>query len=96
MSFIKKNNTEEKERNEKAMTIKMYSIKDELNGYTTPIPIASEELAKRYFKEQVITNPTIKNSKEDFSLWKLGEFNPKTGEYKNETPELVERAQNYE
>lgn len=96
MKFKKKNQEENNERKENTMKIKMYSIKDELNGYTTPIPIASDDLAKRYFKEQVYTNPTIKNSKEDFSIWRMGTFDTETGEYKNEVPVLLERAQNYE
>lgn len=78
------------------MIYNMYSIKDELNGYTTPIPITNDELAKRYFKEQVMTNQTIKNSKEDFSIWKMGGFNTETGEYKNYNQKLIERAKNYE
>lgn len=96
MNLIKKNQNKNNEREEETMKIKMYSIKDELNGYTTPIPITNDELAKRYFKEQVITNPTIKNSKEDFSIWRMGTFNTETGEYENEVPVLLERATNYE
>lgn len=96
MSIIKKNKTTENERKEKTMNMKMYSIKDELNGYTTPIPIPNDEVAKRYFKEQVMTNPTIKNSKEDFSIWRMGTFNTETGKYENEVPVLLERAKNYE
>lgn len=96
MSIIKKNKTTENERKEETMIMKMYSIKDELNGYTTPIPIPSDDVAKRYFKEQVMTNPTIKNSKEDFSIWRMGTFNTKTGVYENEVPVLLERAKNYE
>lgn len=96
MNFMKKKQTTNNERNVEKMTINMYSIKDELNGYTTPIPIANDELAKRYFKEQINTNTMIKNSKEDFSIWRMGRYNSETGEYKNEVPQLIERAQNYE
>lgn len=95
MSFIKKKQ-EENEGRKETMKMKMYSIKDELNGYTTPIPIPGDDIAKRYFKEQVYTNPTIKNTKEDFSIWRMGTFNTETGEYENEEPVLLERAQNYE
>ena len=45
------------------MKLEMYSIKDELNGYTVPIPILSEDLAKRYFKDQILGNPTMKNNR---------------------------------
>lgn len=79
------------------MIMDMYAIKDELNGYTVPIPFMSEEIAKRYLKDQYMGNPTIKNSAEDFSLWKIGTFNSESGTFIM-TPnglELVERAKNY-
>ena len=78
------------------MKIEMYSIKDELNGYTVPIPILSEDLAKRYFKDQILGNPTMKNSKEDFSIWHMGKFDQETGVYQSENPKLIERGKNYE
>lgn len=79
------------------MTMTMYSMKDELNGYTTPIPIMSEELARRYFKDQVLGNPTIKNSPKDFSIWETGTFETETGIYLNREggAKLIERAENY-
>lgn len=78
------------------MKLEMYSIKDELNGYTVPIPILSEDLAKRYFKDQILGNPTMKNSKEDFSIWHMGNFDQETGVYQSENPKLIERGKNYE
>lgn len=79
------------------MILEMYSIKDELNGFTTPIPIATEEIAKRYLLDQVKGNPTIGNSPKDFSLWKMGTFDSDSGTY-IELPnghKLIERAENY-
>lgn len=75
----------------------MYAIKDELNGYTTPIPFMKEELAKRYLKDQYHTNPTIKNTPEDFSLYRMGTFDTETGTYiqTRDSIKLVERAKNY-
>lgn len=61
------------------MELKLYSIKDTLNGFTCPIPFMSEELAVRYFKIQMRENPTMKNIPEDFSLYYMGQFNPETG-----------------
>lgn len=61
------------------MKLKLYAIKDTLNGYSCPIPFLSEELALRYFKIQMRENPTMKNIPEDFSLYYMGEFNPETG-----------------
>lgn len=77
------------------MTLTMYALKDELNGFTTPIPFMNEELAKRYLKDQYMSNPTVKNTPEDFSLWKVGEFDSETGAYTQTSIELVERAKNY-
>ena len=31
------------------MILECYSIKDELNGYTVPIPMVNDAVAKRYF-----------------------------------------------
>lgn len=78
------------------MIIEMYAMKDELNGYTSPIPFMSEELAKRYLKDQVMSNPTVKNTPKDFSIWAIGSYDTETGEYMN-LPEnkLIERAENY-
>lgn len=79
------------------MNMDMYSIKDELNGFSPMIPIQTEELAKRYFKDQCEGNITIKNSPEDFSIWKLGTFDTDAGNFINEPngAKLVERAKNY-
>ena len=78
------------------MIIEMYAMKDELNGYTSPIPFMSEELAKRYLKDQVMSNPTVKNTPKDFSIWMIGEYDIETGIFKQEHEnKLIERAENY-
>lgn len=60
------------------MIFKMYSIKDKLSGFGFPIPFTNEEMAKRYFKTQLIQNPIMQNSKGDFALYKIGEFDSET------------------
>lgn len=79
------------------MILEMYAMKDELNGFTTPIPFMSEEIAKRYLKDQVLGNPTVKNTAEDFSLWKIGTWDSESGTFIMEPNglHLVERAKNY-
>lgn len=81
------------------MTLPMYALRDELNGFTSPIPFNNEEMAKRYLKDQVYTNPTIKNTTKDFSLWKIGEYDTETGLFiqNDDTTaiKLIERAENY-
>lgn len=77
------------------MILKMYAIKDELNGFTTPIPLPNDEIAKRYLLDQVKENPTIKNSPKDFSIWYVGEFDSELGRMLPDENKLVERAENY-
>lgn len=77
------------------MTLNMYAIKDELNGFTSPIPFMSEELAKRYLKDQVMSNPTIGNTPKDFSMWHVGLYDTETAQFTQTTNRLVERAENY-
>lgn len=78
------------------MIYEMYSMKDELSGYMYPIPFMKEEIAKRYLKEQVENNITLKTSPEDFSLWKIGTFDSETGIFENlKEHELIERGKNY-
>ena len=60
--------------------MRLYSLKDRLNGYTPPIPFAMDEVAQRWFKEMMSENTTVKLSPDDFSLWYMGEFNTDTGE----------------
>ena len=78
------------------MILNMYALKDELNGFTSPIPFMSEELAKRYMKDQAISNPTISNSPKDFSIWRIGAYDTDTSKFQQSgEPELIERAENY-
>ena len=79
------------------MIMEMYSIKDELNGYTTPIPMVNEKVAERYFKDQILGNPTMENSKEDFSIWKMGTFDSESGTFMMlpEGARLIQRGKNY-
>lgn len=77
------------------MILKMYALKDELNGFTSPIPFTNDEMAKRYLKDQFESNPTVKNSPEDFSVWYLGEFDTELGHMIPNEVKLLERAKNY-
>lgn len=75
--------------------LKIYAIKDELNGFTPPLPLPNNEIAKRYLKDQYNENPTIKNSPKDFSLWYIGEFDTELGRMIPNEKKLIERAENY-
>lgn len=78
------------------MILKMYAIKDELNGFTTPIPFNNDDIAKRYLRDQYECNPTIKNSPKDFSIHYLGEFDTELGRMIPNDTKLLERAESYE
>lgn len=71
------------------MTLNLYSLKDELNGFAPPIPFNNDEIAKRYFKEMCAENITIKHSPEDFSIWKIGEFHSQSGTITSDTPTKI-------
>lgn len=78
------------------MKLPLYSMKDELNGFTCPIPLPNDEIATRYLKDQTNENPTIRNSPEHFSIWKVGEFDSETGKIQPlEMPQLKGDAKNY-
>lgn len=61
----------------------IYAVKDELTGtFFTPIFLKGEEptkQAERVFSEMVNNNPIWKSNPNDFSLYKLGEFDEKMG-----------------
>lgn len=75
--------------------LRMYAMKDELNGFVPPIPFPNDEIAKRYLKDNVESNPTVKNTPEDFSMWYLGEFDTELGRMIPNENKLIERAGNY-
>lgn len=77
------------------MTLNMYAIKDELNGFTCPIPLNNDAIASRYLKDQYETNPTIKNTPGHFSIWKVGEYDTETGIFASIQPQLKGDAINY-
>lgn len=78
------------------MILECYSIKDELNGYTIPIPMVNDAVAKRYFHDQLKENICMKNQPADFSLWYLGQFDTETGAMTSneQTLRLLERGVN--
>lgn len=73
------------------MTLPMYAIKDELNGFAPPIPMANDDVAKRYFREMLQGNSTMKIEPKDFSIWAIGSFDTETGETENNVI-LLERG----
>lgn len=51
-----------------------------MTKYAPPITFENNEDAKRYMMYLAQTNDSIRLSKKDYSIWRLGEYDPKTGE----------------
>lgn len=77
------------------MILRMYAMKDELNGFVPPIPFPNDDIAKRYLKDNLESNPTVKNTPEDFSMWYLGEYDTELGRMIPNEIKMIERANNY-
>lgn len=76
--------------------IDLYCIYDRLQGYTPGIPFYSDDLAKRWFKTKMETDPTLIHSPEDYELHKIGTFHTDTGKVDNLNGEtLIEKGVNY-
>lgn len=76
------------------MKFNLYTIKDELSEfYPGMMPFEEDAQAKRWFRDQVKGNTMMSSNPEDYSIWKTGEINTKTGTVVGLVfPELVERA----
>lgn len=75
------------------MKFELYAIKDELSEFAAPIPIPDEPQARRYFRETVKATPMMANNPEDFSIWKVGEYDTENGSLAGIRPLLIERGQ---
>lgn len=66
----------------------IYAVKDELTGtFFTPIFLKGEETekqAERVFSEMINNNSIWKNNPNDFGLYRLGTFNEKNGEIRQD------------
>lgn len=70
------------------MTLEMYSIKDEADGFTPPIPLTSERVAIRWYLTMRETNIDMKTNPNDFTLWKIGEFDKDDGTWTEDRREI--------
>lgn len=60
--------------------MKVYAIKDKLIGFTGPIAMKDENVAKRWFESFCINkkqNEHIRTS--DYELWEIGSYNDENG-----------------
>lgn len=80
------------------MRVILGSIKDELSdmaAFAPPMPFEDEDNAKRFFQYKQHTDEFMKVAPNDYSMWKIGEMDLKTGEiFPTETkyPVLIERG----
>lgn len=60
--------------------MKIYAIKDKLIGFTGPIAMKNENVAKRWFESFCNTKKTNEHIKtKDYELWEIGEYNDENG-----------------
>ena len=81
------------------MILELYSMRDKLSGWSPAIPFTNEEIAKRYFKEQMNYSTTVKTSPSDFEMYCVGEFDTETGQlkgYNKSEFELIVKGEDYE
>lgn len=74
--------------------MRMYAIKDRLNGFTVPIPMDSDEIAIRWFTTMEEANTDMKFNKNDFSLYLMGFFNKDTGNFESDVKEILNHDEN--
>lgn len=62
------------------MKLKLYSVKDELNGFMAPMVFPNSATAIRAFKLDAENNPLIKANPNDYNIYYIGELETDTGE----------------
>lgn len=62
------------------MILNLYSIKDILNGFTSPVIMPNHSTALRWFSDMCEENLSMKNHIEDFTVHFIGQLNSETGE----------------
>lgn len=62
------------------MMKKVYCIKDRLQGFLSPFTDTNDEVAMRNFDAGCKNNNIIYFNPEEFSLWRVGEFDTDSGQ----------------
>lgn len=68
--------------------MRMYAIKDQLDGFTPPIPFTTDEIAIRWFLTMKETNVDIKHNPDHYTLYYLGDYDKEEGEFINDKREI--------
>lgn len=77
------------------LIMQLYAIKDKVDGYNTPVPFLSVDLAKRWFKTQIMTNSMLYVNADDYELYRIGEFNKDTGKIIDTENTFIVRGSEY-
>ena len=75
--------------------MQLYAIKDKVDGYNTPVPFLSVDLAKRWFIPQIMTNSMLYVNADDYELYRIGEFNKDTGKIIDTENTFIVRGSEY-
>ena len=73
----------------------LYAVKDDLSEFATPIALmarSDDEIAKRYFRKMCQTTEIMKGNEDQFSLYKVGEYNTESGKITSYEPIMIERG----
>lgn len=70
-----------KKRRYLKMISRMYAVKDEMSGFTYPIPITNDRDAKAWFQERMESTKLMRDNPGDFNLYYLGTFDTESGTF---------------
>lgn len=71
----------------------LYTIRDEASGlYMTPTTNLTNDAAIRDFDFALKSNELMKFKPQDFSLWKIGEYDDVTGVIDADNPQCLKRG----
>lgn len=73
----------------------LYAVKDDLSEFAAPIALmarSDDEIAKRYFRKMCQTTEIMKGNEDQFSLYKVGDYETETGKITSYEPIMLERG----
>lgn len=73
------------------MTLKLYAIKDKLNGYLFPNHYPNDETARRAMKLVREEDQMIKSNPDDYEMWYIGTYETESAIMENNDIYPVER-----
>lgn len=71
------------------MIYPVYSVRDKLAGFGMPEVSLNEMTAIRAFSQKINENSVLQYSPSDYDLYRIGDFNVDTGEFKGIMPVFV-------